>query len=279
MKLTSTADALVMTRQALERHGVPDPAREAVKLVSLALFVSQEQLYRDEPSLDATAQAYLEELTERRCRREPFAYLAGHQEFYGLDFTVSPAVLVPRPETEVLVETALTHIPRRAGRVIDVGTGSGAVGLALAHQGPAEWKIEGVDCDFKALEVARHNRNRLGLKMLLYPSDLLAHVEPGLLGIVANLPYVGTADEVDPEVRFEPPQAVFGGPEGVQLLSRLLHQAPAKLCKDGKIGLEIGVGQETLVRQLMEENGLEVEAQYPDLSGVTRIVWGGMQHD
>lgn len=275
----STAEALARTRQALSQDGVPDPAREAVKLVSLALLISQEELYRDEPVLDAAADEYLRELTERRCRREPFAYLAGHQEFCGLDFTVSPAVLVPRPETEGLVESALRHLPRRPGRIVDVGTGSGAIGLALAHQGPAEWKLEGVDCDFKALEVARHNRNRLGLKMKLYPSDLLAHVEPGLLGIVANLPYVGTTDDVDPEVRWEPSLAVYAGRDGAQLISRLLHQAPTKLDKDGKIGLEIGIGQEPLVRELMRKNGLTVEAVYPDLSGVIRIMWGGIRDD
>lgn len=270
-----TADPVLADAAArLEAAGIPDPAREAIRLAALAAGITLEDwLRRGEPLRGEQAERFAT-LVARRARREPYAYLAGRTSFYGLDLAVTPAVLVPRPETELLVATALAHLPRRPGRVVDVGTGSGAVALALARHGDAAWRIEAVDIDLAALEVARANRDRLGLAVCLYPSDLLAQVRPGILGIVANLPYVANADPVDPEVRYEPPGAVFAGPDGLSLIRRLVAQAPDRLEPRGWIGLEVGAGQAEPVAERLATAGFRPVGIEPDWAGIGRVVWG-----
>jgi release factor glutamine methyltransferase len=215
-------------------------------------------------------------LTRRRAAREPMAYLRGCQEFYGLGILVNRAVLVPRPETETLVEVALQAIPPAPGVVVDVGTGSGAVALALAVYGPPTWEILGVDVSPAALLTAALNRARLRQtrRVTLFRSDLLAAV-PGLLSaVVANLPYVADADAVDPEVRHEPAEAVFAGPDGLRLIRRLIDEAVARLRPGGPLLLEVGIGQAATVRRWMEEAGFSGVAIERDGAGVPRVVWG-----
>jgi release factor glutamine methyltransferase len=261
-------------RDALRKAGIPDPEREVVLLLQAATGQEREALYRDGPALSAGARAKFRELFRRRAAREPLAYLTGHREFYGLDLVVSPRVLIPRPETETLVETALRVMPDRPGRVVDVGTGSGAIALALASSGPRSWEVEAVDLDLGALAVARANRARLGVPIKVYPSDLLTQVEPGLLGVVANLPYVGPDDAVDPEVRFEPRQAVFAPDGGLLLIRRLISQVPMKLLAGGCLALEVGSAQAAAVSDAMREVGLDVGSPALDLAGQARVVWG-----
>lgn len=271
MTLTAAWDAV---RAQLARAGVPDPERETPLLLAAALGIPKEALYRDRPDVDDATWARLEAWTARRARREPMAYVVGHQEFFGLDLVVTPRVLVPRPATETLVETALREIPGREGRVVDVGVGSGAVALALARHGFAGWRVEGVDSDLQALTLARTNRERVGVRARFYPSDLLAQVEGGLLAVVANLPYVGQSDRVDPEVRFEPTRAVFGGARGPELILRLVAQLAGKLAADGRALLEVGVGQAAEVAQALTEAGLTVAPPVGDADGIARVVWG-----
>jgi release factor glutamine methyltransferase len=258
----------------LERGGVPDAQREVPLLLMAALGASREELFRDRPDLDPEAWKRLTQMVARRARREPLAYVVGRQEFYGLDLKVTPRVLVPRPSTETLVATALKVIPAAVGRVVDVGVGSGAVALALARLGPAEWSVEGVDLDLQALALAKANRERVGVRVLMYPSDLLAQVEGGIAGVVANLPYVGQDDPVDPEVGFEPARAVYGGPRGPELLLRLVSQLPQKLRAGGVAVLEVGAGQAAEVAAAMARAGAAVADPVKDLDGTARVVWG-----
>ncbi|MCL8208124.1 MAG: peptide chain release factor N(5)-glutamine methyltransferase [Actinomycetia bacterium] len=265
---------LAAAAERLKAAGIPDPAREVLGLAAHAAGVSLEEwLLRSRP-LGDDARGRFETLVARRARREPYAYLVGRTTFYGLDLVVTPAVLVPRPETELLVDAALAHCPPRPGRVVDVGTGSGALALALARHGPPVWRVEAVDIDLAALEVARTNRDRLGLAVCLYPSDLLAQVRPGILGIVANLPYVAWGDTVDPEVRHEPPVAVFAGPDGLGLIRRLVAQARGRLEPGGWLGLEVGAGQADVVQAWLATAGFRPVGVETDWAGIGRIVWG-----
>lgn len=261
-------------REQLARAGVPHPERETPLLLAAALGIPKEALYRDRPEVDDAAWDRLEAWAARRARREPMAYVLGHQEFFGLDLVVTPRVLVPRPATETLVATALAEIPARDGRVVDVGVGSGAVALALARHGFGGWRVEGVDSDLQALALAQANRERVGVRARFYPSDLLAQVEGGLLAVVANLPYVGQSDPVDPEVRFEPARAVFGGARGPELILRLVGQLMGKLDPGGLALLEVGAGQAADVAQALTEAGLTVAPPVADADGIARVVWG-----
>jgi release factor glutamine methyltransferase len=258
----------------LKRAGVGEPRREALMLAEVVLGRPRESLYRDGIHFSPEQANRFRALVERRSRREPIAYLTGHREFYGLDLAVTPAVLVPRPETETLVDWALRHVCRQPGRVVDVGCGSGAVGLALAHVGPKVWTIEAVDIDPEAVELTRRNAVRLGLPVTVYRSDLTAAVEPGCLGLLANLPYVDPTAAVDPEVRFEPAHAVFAPEGGLGLIRRLVTEAPDKLAPGGVLGLEVGVGQAEVVAGWLAVRGFRPLPAGIDLQGQVRVVGG-----
>jgi release factor glutamine methyltransferase len=266
----------------LKRAGVEEPRREVLMLAEVVLERTRESLYRDGIHFSLEQANRFRTLVERRSRREPIAYLTGHREFYGLELAVTPAVLVPRPETETLVDWALRHVCHQSGRVVDVGCGSGAVGLALAHVGPKVWTIEAVDIDPAAVELTRRNAVRLGLPVTVYRSDLTAAVEPGCLGLLANLPYVDPTAAVDPEVRFEPAHAVFAPDGGLGLIRRLVAEAPDKLAPGGVLGLEIGVGQAEVVAGWLAVRGFRPLPTGIDLQGQVRVVggeWpGGHQH-
>lgn len=266
----------------LKRAGVEEPRREVLMLAEVVLERTRESLYRDGIHFSLEQANRFRTLVERRSRREPIAYLTGHREFYGLELAVTPAVLVPRPETETLVDWALRHVCHQPGRVVDVGCGSGAVGLALAHVGPKVWTIEAVDIDPAAVELTRRNAVRLGLPVTVYRSDLTAAVEPGCLGLLANLPYVDPTAAVDPEVRFEPAHAVFAPDGGLGLIRRLVAEAPDKLAPGGVLGLEIGVGQAEVVAGWLAVRGFRPLPTGIDLQGQVRVVggeWpGGHQH-
>ncbi len=275
--MTRLQDAFSAVRERLAQAAVPDPEREALLLLTAALGISREQLYRDRPDVDGAAEGRLERMVAQRARREPMAYVLGHQEFFGLDLMVTPRVLVPRPATETLVQAALDQIPPQAGRVVDVGVGSGAVALALARHGCPDWRVEGVDSDLQALALARTNRVRAEVRARFYPSDLLAQVEGGLLAVVANLPYVGRGDPVDPEVAFEPPRAVFGGERGPELILRLVSQLPGKVAAGSLALLEVGAGQAAVVSDALAASGWAVAPPVVDADGIPRVVWGRWQ--
>jgi release factor glutamine methyltransferase len=238
------------------------------------------QLYThfDRP-LAAEELAALRELVRRRQAGEPVAYLTGKKEFWSLDLRVDSRVLVPRPDTETLVEVALDLLPKaEPRRVADIGTGSGAVALALKRERP-EADVVAVDRSPDALAVARANALRLGLAVRFVEGDLLAPLagEAPFDLLTANLPYIPTADLTDlaPEVRSEPRLALDGGADGLDLIRRLLAEgagARASLVPGGAVALEIGVGQAGAVAGLLRAAGLVDPVIRCDLAGLDRVV-------
>lgn len=218
-------------------------AAEVCGIRRLDLFLSPER------PLTPGERTHLRELLRRRARGEPVAYLLGRKEFYGLEIRVTPAVLIPRPETESLVDAVLNRVGSGAGphpRIVDVGTGSGAIACALASRIP-EAEILGVDLSEAALEIARENGRRLGFgdRVRWARSDLLEAVppDPPWDVVVSNPPYVAETEResLDPGIRdFEPPEALFSGPEGVDHLRRLLPQALQRLRPGGSLVVETG---------------------------------------
>ncbi len=186
------------------------------------------------------------DLVRRRCSREPLAYIIGEREFYGLAMVCTPAVLIPRPETELLVEIALNAIGNDARRVLDIGTGSGCVAVAIAVNS-TEAAIIAVDLSSGALEVAAQNvaRHDVGSRVALRRGDLLADLSTADL-IVANLPYVSEVDwaRLQPEVRdFEPREALVAGPLGTEAIEALILAAPSHLASGGVLAAEMGASQ------------------------------------
>ena len=230
---------------------------------------------------ESAAVAMARALVERRRRHEPLAYLTGEREFYGRAFTVDRRVLIPRPETEHLVDWLLEGLPFAPSpvHVLDIGTGSGAIALAVKH---ARRDVQVTACDRSddALAVARDNASRLTLELRFTRSDLLADIEPPEFGwhaIAANLPYIPTADlaGLQPEVRkFEPRLALDGGADGLELVYRLIQDSPAALAPGGRLLLEIGVGQAEQTRAALAQRGFVDIATRRDLGGIERIVAG-----
>ena len=225
-----------------------------------------------------------EEALAERSRGVPAQYIIGHQEFWGLDLIVTPAVLIPRPETEHVVETVLrlraadkSVRPTRALRIVDVGTGSGSIALALAKEFP-DAEIHATDISAAALEIARANAARLQLesRIQFHDADLLQGLEPMTFDfVVSNPPYVSESeeDEVQLEVRkFEPRQAVFAGPTGLEVIARLVPQALSLLKPGGWLVMEISGTIANEVRGLMAGWG-DVEVTN-DLQGIARVISG-----
>lgn len=293
-----------MTVQEALRHGThllaqagSDEANlEAQLLLSHTLDIDRVHLYQRlrDPLLPAPEQAYAS-LLERRLAHEPTAYLMGHKEFYGLDFEVTPAALIPRPDTEALVELVVAfareRFPNEPFILIDVGVGCGAIAVAVAHELP-QARIIATDVSPEALALAQRNVHRHGLdqRIRLLQRDLLvplsAHPEPKPSGsrdssrradiIAANLPYVPTSvcEKLPPEIReHEPREALDGGPDGLRLIERLLRQAPRYLKAGGALFAEIGDEQgesaSALAREALPAARIEVK---PDLSGLDRVL-------
>jgi release factor glutamine methyltransferase len=218
-------------------------------------------------------------LVERRLASEPMQYLVGEQEFFGLRFAVSPAVLIPRPETEHLVEAVLERFAREEEvRIVDVGTGSGAIAVALAHAIPRS-RVTAVDLFPAALEVARRNAQRHGVidRLMLLTSDLLAAVDrTDFDAVVANPPYIATAEVLEPQVaNYEPHSALYAGPTGLEVYERLIPQAVRVLKPGGWLFLEIGYGQSPALKNLM--HGWGSVTLVNDLQGIPRVALGQKQ--
>jgi release factor glutamine methyltransferase len=220
--------------------------------------------------------ARYEPLVARRAAREPLPYITGQREFWGLSFEVSPAVLIPRPETELIVEAALDLVP--AGRtldIVDACTGSGVLAIALAHELPMA-RIVATDISAEALTVARRNAARLGVadRVQFVLGDLLDPIVEPVDLIACNPPYVVDAAQpvLQPEVRdHEPSVALFGGHDGLQLLTRMVRAAPSRLRRDGFLIFEFGLGQDVEVEALIAgEPALELEGVRRDLQGIAR---------
>lgn len=253
-------------------------ARDADVLVRHVLAWDRATLLlrRDEP-MPAGAHAIFVALIARRATREPVAYLTGTREFYGRDFQVSPAVLIPRPETELIVDAVLTHTaPEAALRVADVGTGSGILAVTLACERPMI-TVVATDISLAALVVARRNAEAHGVSSRIgfIEGDLLAATRGPFDVIVANPPYVPTRDApgLSPDVRdFEPAVALFGGNHGLDMAARLMEDVVRQLAPDGIFVMEFGCGQQYDVAHHATNAGLEVLQVIADLQGIDRTV-------
>jgi release factor glutamine methyltransferase len=230
------------------------------------------------------AAACFARLVERRFGGEPIQYIAGEAEFYGLPFRVGPAVLIPRPETEHLVEKVLALAARfPAPRLVDVGTGSGAIPIALARYLP-EAVITSIDLSPAALQVARQNAelNEVVDRIRFLEGDLLGAVAREQFEIVvSNPPYVPLTDRASlaVEVReHEPGLALFAGDDGLAAYRRLIPEAFAALVAGGYVVLEIGYGQQAAIRTLLDAGGLVEIEFHPDLQGIARVACGKKPH-
>jgi release factor glutamine methyltransferase len=223
--------------------------------------------------LTPAQQTAFEQWIDRRAQHEPIQYITGEQEFYGLTLRVTPDVLIPRPETEHLIEALLQHVPRNAPlRIADVGTGSGAIAIALAHALPHA-SITALDISAPALTIARENaaRHNLTDRIRFLEADLLAGVaEETFDAIVSNPPYVPDSEVLDPQVRnFEPHSALYAGPSGLDIYQRLIPQAWCSLQSQGWLLTEIGHGQcDALAALLFQWNAVDF---IRDLQGIPRV--------
>ena len=247
--------------QRLEETGITTARLDAQVILAHVLGVDRSWLFAHyEHELAPEHAERYTELIVRRIAREPVAYLVRHKEFYGIDLYVDHRVLIPRPETEMLVDQVLTEATVRAPQgitVVDVGTGSGAISLAVASNVPNA-QVYALDLSINALAVARRNVERHDLcdRIHLIHSDLLTALPVRADVVVANLPYVNTGDfaTLDPDVRnYEPSGALVAGPQGVDVIARLLPQLPACLNPGGVTVLEIAYDQGELVTALVEE--------------------------
>jgi len=256
-----------------------DSARlEAELLLAATLDLDRVGLYVNfERPLDNAELAAFREKVQRRAKREPVQYILGEAEFWSLPFTVNPAVLVPRADTEVLVEEALAHIEGPA-HLLDVGTGSGAIAVALAHEKP-EIKVTALDCSESALQVARSNaeRNKVTERVTCVVGDL-ADLPAGPFGmVVSNPPYIPTlaCEQLMPEVRdYEPRLALDGGDDGLSAYRLLAAQAGKVLAPGGWLLVEVGIDQAADVGALLMVAGLTEIKSRDDYAGIPRVVMG-----
>jgi len=264
---------------ASRRIGGADARLDAELLLAHALGTPRARLYAwPEHEPDATERSAFEQLVDARARGEPIAYLTGRREFWSLDLAVTPDVLIPRHETELLVALALERIPRdRPFRVADLGTGSGAIALAIARERPLA-RVTATDASAGALDVARGNAARLGIGNVAFAGgDWFAALGDACFdAIVSNPPYIA-ADDVhlaEGDLRFEPAAALASGADGLDAMRRIVAGAPAHLTDAGVLLLEHGFDQSARVRALLDAAGFENVASVCDNGGHERVTLG-----
>jgi len=269
--------ALTAAIDHLTAKQIGSPRMNAETLLMFVLNCDRAYLYaHPEYELTVDEQARYDEAIAERSTGKPAQYITGHQEFWGMDLIVSPAVLIPRPETEHVIETVLDLArAKQAPRIIDVGTGSGCIALALAAELPSA-RVEAADISPAALEVARANAHRLQLdhRIIFQQRDLLAGAPAAAYDfVVSNPPYVPESEpeKAQREVReFEPKVAVFAGESGLEVYRRLIPQAHEALKPGGWLVVEIGFSLAAAVHELLQE-WAEVRVA-PDLQGIPRVV-------
>jgi len=272
-------EVLQSTTGYFQKRNIDSPRLNAEHLLAHVLSRKRMELYLDfERQLRESELAPLRELVKRRGTGEPLQHLLGTVEFCGRSFLCDKRALVPRPETEQLIELLITHFKSEIAdsRMIDVGTGSGIIALTLAAEFPKA-EIVGADISEDALMLARENAERLGLadRVHFLQSNLLESVRPQVDLIVANLPYVSTEDRhnLSREVLHDPEVALFAGARGDELVRQLIGQASSWLRPGGMLAMEIGIGQsEALVAALAEKNYRDISTE-KDYSGVIRFLF------
>jgi release factor glutamine methyltransferase len=284
----SIAEARRVVAARFRDAGLDSPELDARILVGHALGMDHTALVAAAAQpLGANAAADIARLAARRLAGEPVARIVGTKEFWGLSFIVTPAVLVPRPETETVVELALTLVDQqgertRALRIADLGTGSGALLLALLTELPNAGGI-GTDIDAQALAVAQRNAARLGLaaRVAFLRGDYASALQGPFDLIVSNPPYVASRDieGLAPEVRdHDPPHALDGGADGLAAYRVIAADAPRLLGRGGRLVVEIGAGQQRDVEALFTKEGLAMTACRHDLSGIVRALAADLPH-
>jgi release factor glutamine methyltransferase len=267
---TSIESLLQQAQEHLRAHSVETPRLDAEVLLAHVLKVTREALaVRSSETPGEPERSLFHSLIDLRERGTPVAYLTGHREFCGLDFAVTPDVLIPRPETEILVERALQATGRPA---LDVGTGSGCIAIALSRR----FDVTATDRSEAALAVARHNASRHRAPVRFIRTDLFDGIGGRFDLIVSNPPYVSDAEigRLPREVLREPRFAVSGGADGLSVLRRLIRQAPEHLGPDGRLLVEIGAGQTAAVREIFDRAGFRGVSSHRDLAGIDRVVEG-----
>lgn len=269
---------LQWTANYLQQAGVDNGRLDGELLLAATLGLDRVGLYLnyDRPMEPAELEGF-REFVKRRARREPLQYILGTTEFWSLPFKVTPAVLIPRPDTEILVEEALKRADD-APSILDVGTGSGAIAVALAHELPAA-QVVAVDCSPEALAVARDNAALNGVdgRIAFQEGDLFALEFAEYDLVLSNPPYIPVADipTLMPEVRdHEPRGALVGGEDGLEAYRALARQAPTLLRAQGWLLVEVGVDQAEAVAELLETAGLGHIAVRADYAGIPRVVAG-----
>jgi release factor glutamine methyltransferase len=286
-------EALRKGAERLRAAGAESPGLDTALLLGFVLKATREKLIaHDDALLGDDAAAEFGRLLDRRAAGECAAYILGFKEFWGLDFVVTRDVLVPRPDTETLVEAALAALgpAEKAASsppaLLDLCTGSGAVAIALKHELPS-LEVYGTDISPRALAVARKNAARLlrpggpdGANAIHFlEGDLFAPVPPLRFDLItANPPYLPSAEipHLPREVRFEPPAALDGGEDGLDLARRILEDAPAFLTSGGRLLMEADPRQMPLLARILAEKGCRNIRLHRDLSGLDRVIEGGM---
>jgi release factor glutamine methyltransferase len=272
---TSTRDALDGAVTAIGAAGCETPRLDAELLLAHVLGVTRERLIVDRDLVveGPAVRAFQNAVRRRAVEREPVAYIVGSRGFRRLDLAVDPRALIPRPETELLVEVGL-GLPSGA-RVLDMGTGSGTVALALKDERP-DLLLSGSDLSEDALELARANGERLGLTVSWLHADLLEGVPDEFDAVLSNPPYVAepTRASLAPEIlRHEPGEALFAGPDGLDLIRALLTQVQARE-RVKVVAFELGAGQATVVMELVRAAGFPSVRAERDLAEIERVVVG-----
>jgi release factor glutamine methyltransferase len=268
-------DALEGAITAIAAAGCETPRLDAELLTAHVLGVPRQRLLTDrELTVEGPAVRALQDAVRRRAvEREPLAYIVGSRGFRRLELAVDARVLIPRPETELLVEMALAL--RYGAHVLDVGTGSGAVALALKDERP-DLDVTGSELSEPALELAQANGRRLGLEVRWLLGDLLVGVPDVFDAVLANLPYIAASERaaLAPEIaRHEPPGALFAGPDGLRAIRALLAQLATRE-RVLFVALEVGAGQAPAVEQLTRAAGFQSVRSQADLAGIERVVVG-----
>jgi release factor glutamine methyltransferase len=268
------------TADFFDQKGIPSARLDAEVLLAKSLNVERLYLYlnMDRP-LEPQERVRYRELVSRRAQREPIAYITGQKEFWSVLLETDAGALIPRPETELLVEVTLRQLTDvTTPRILEIGTGTGAIAIALAKERP-DASITAVDVSPDALEIAARNVNNADAAacVALLESDLFRNIEEKVCfdAICSNPPYVPTGDRdtLQPEIRqFEPWLALDGGPDGLSVIRELTAQAPLFIRDGGSFIFEFGDGQEALVTALLESSGRFTDIEvHPDLSGKPRV--------
>jgi len=266
--------------EILRERGSRSPRLDAELLLTHSLgFKDRVELYTnfERPLTEEEVENY-RQLIIRRAKGEPVAYITDKKEFFGFEFHVERGVLIPRPETELLVEVVYDYIKEKQGlKVVDVGTGSGCIVLTLCKLTEGKHCFYGIDISSKALSVAELNREKLGCSSVSFlKGDLLEPIDFPVDVVVSNPPYVPVGDSrLDREVlKFEPAVALFGGKTGYEIIERLIVQASDKLKPGGFIAFEVGEGQANRVASLLESFGFRSINVLKDLSKIDRVITG-----